>query len=348
MMALALACGPIVIVVTPTAPSPTPTPFPQPTAVGMAKATPTPLPPSRSPTPTPLPPTPACVMGARLVADVTVPDNTAFAPGTSFIKTWRVRNSGTCAWEPGTWLVFVSGEPIVGPAVVDVNVSLVAPAASGNYRANYQLQVPDGNHFGPVIWVQIVVLWAPTATPVPVCTPPPCPPDIVITCPTPGGCGLVCVMPAVPIPVPCVPADSALAPVVGAASGFGLDQGCPTGQAFSVYGAFQKFETNPEDPDPHAHMGAFMIWRSDIRRIYVLGLGGEYAYPTHNGRWLGVYDDLWEEGRPEVHLSCAGMRMPSGFQFPIRGFGKVWCENSLWALDRVGWIWPYSLPRGGC
>ncbi|MBC7225946.1 MAG: hypothetical protein H5T61_01755, partial [Thermoflexales bacterium] len=131
-----------------------------------------------------------------------------------FVKTWRVRNSGTCAWEPGTKLVFISGAPMGGPAVdvpalapgaqTDVSVSLVAPSAPGTYRANYQFQAPDGTRFGVVIWVQIVVPGTPTATAAPVCTPPPCPSGGVLMCPTPGacpgGCGVVCVTPTAPPP----------------------------------------------------------------------------------------------------------------------------------------------------
>ena len=37
-----------------------------------------------------------CTLNASWVADVTVPDNTEFAPSTTFHKVWHVRNSGTC------------------------------------------------------------------------------------------------------------------------------------------------------------------------------------------------------------------------------------------------------------
>jgi hypothetical protein len=33
--------------------------------------------------------------GSAFVTDVTVPDNTAYLPGASFNKTWRLRNTGT-------------------------------------------------------------------------------------------------------------------------------------------------------------------------------------------------------------------------------------------------------------
>ncbi|MGC8947366.1 MAG: sigma-70 family RNA polymerase sigma factor, partial [Anaerolineae bacterium] len=151
-------------------------------ASGEVTAVPTapPIGETPSPTPTAMP----CIPDARWVADVTVPDNTAFAPGTPFVKTWRVRNAGTCAWEPGTRLVFISGDPIGGPPAVevpalapgaqtDVSVSLVAPAAPGTYRANYQFQAPDGTRFGALIYVQIVVPTTPTSTPSPTTSPTP-------------------------------------------------------------------------------------------------------------------------------------------------------------------------------
>ncbi len=186
-----------------------PTSLPTESAVAsIVPPTPAPIQPP-TPTPSPIP----CLPDARWVADVTVPDNTVFAPGTPFVKTWRVRNSGTCTWEPGTRLVFVSGDPLGGPPAVDVpalapgaqtdvSVSLVAPSAPGTYRTNYQFQAPDGTRFGSIIWVQIVVPGTPTATMAPVCAPPPCPSGGVLTCPTPGacpgGCGVVCVTPTAP------------------------------------------------------------------------------------------------------------------------------------------------------
>ncbi len=200
-----LACGPVATVVVTATPEPTP-------ATGTTPPPATPAPPSAAP-PTEAPPEPTtaagCTLGARWVADVTVPDNTPFAPGTAFVKTWRIRNSGTCNWEPGTQLVFVSGNPMGGPAAVsvpataagaqtDISVNLTAPAVPGTYRGNWQLQAPDGTRFGAVIWVQIVVP-GPT-TPAPVCAPPACATGEVLHCPgtCPGGCGVVCVTPTRP------------------------------------------------------------------------------------------------------------------------------------------------------
>ncbi len=109
---------------------------------------------------------------------MTVPDNTPLAPGTPFIKTWRVLNSGTCNWEPGTQLVLVSGNPMGGPAAVsvpaaaagaqtDISVNLTAPTAPGTYRSNWRLQAPNGTRFGAMIWAQIVVPAPATEVPEP-------------------------------------------------------------------------------------------------------------------------------------------------------------------------------------
>lgn len=134
--------------------------------------------PSATATPSP---TPGCVFGAAYVADVTVPDNTAFLPDTPFVKTWQLRNSGSCNWAPGTLLVYNSGDPLGGPVsvplpaaavgvTVDVNVNFVAPGIPGNYRSNWQAQTPDGTYFGGQFYVQIVV---PEPTPQPTNTPQP-------------------------------------------------------------------------------------------------------------------------------------------------------------------------------
>ena len=48
---------------------------------------------------------------ARYVADVTVPDNTQLDNGEAFVKTWRVRNAGTCDWPEDTVLAFSGGCP---------------------------------------------------------------------------------------------------------------------------------------------------------------------------------------------------------------------------------------------
>ena len=144
-------------------------------------------PPVTEPTPTPVasvsptPPGAACSNRATFVSDLTIPDKTVVAPGAAFIKAWRLRNSGTCAWDASYALVFASGDAMGGPAAlplsgsvppgatVDVSVNLVAPGAAGAYRGNWLLRDGKGVLFGigddgqQPFWVQIVV--GPTPTP---------------------------------------------------------------------------------------------------------------------------------------------------------------------------------------
>jgi len=299
-------------------------------------ATPTPTPPSPLTTSTPdttSPPaatdTPVpdisgegeCTLNAAWVADVTVPDNTVFSPGAAFIKTWRVRNSGTCDWETGTKLVHVSGDPLGGPAEVtigavaagsntDVSVNMSAPTAPGTYKSNWQPQAPDGTRFGSVIYAQIVVPAPATDTPEPTDTPTPTETQ------SPGTC---------------VAPNATLKPILDQAEGMGYDMGCPTAPASTIQGAFQEFWTNIDEINPHLHYRSLMIWRSDNKEIYVID--GKNTDASEG--MLYAYTDSWEEGQPHIHPDCAGMTVPSGYQLPVRGFGKVWCVNDL--VDEVGW-----------
>ena len=126
----------------------------------------------------------AC-LNATFVADVTIPDNTRLDPEAGFDKTWRLRNSGSCAWPEDTVLSFIDGEPMGAPEAVDVGavgpgeekditVSMTAPSAEGRYTGNWQLRA-GGDLFGTRMWVKIV------AGDPQVAEPPPAPP------PTPSG-----------------------------------------------------------------------------------------------------------------------------------------------------------------
>ena len=125
---------------------------------------------------------PACTDSAGFVADVTVPDNTNLKQGTGFVKTWRIRNTGTCAWNANYALIFTNGNQMGSPTSVpfpatapgetmDLSVPLVAPASDGAYTAKYELHDASGNPFpidgGRYVWVMITVgttTAAPTTT----------------------------------------------------------------------------------------------------------------------------------------------------------------------------------------
>ena len=66
-----------------------------------------------------------------------------------------------------------------------------------------------------------------------------------------------------------------------------------------------------------------MFWRSDNKLIYAL---------YNNGVWQAV-QDVWKEGDP---ASDPGMVPPWGYYQPIRGFGKVWRDESG-VRARLGW-----------
>jgi hypothetical protein len=117
----------------------------------------------------------ACIDRVTFVSDVSVPDNTQFAPNTSFTKTWRLKNSGTCTWTPDYVTTFVSGDPMgavypvkltssVAPGQnVDVSVNMASPNTNGTYKGNWAIKNPSGKVFAlgtnndVPFWVQIIV-----------------------------------------------------------------------------------------------------------------------------------------------------------------------------------------------
>ncbi len=156
--------------------------------------TPTPTPPAKATaTPTPIPTPEACVDGMAWVADLSYDDKNMAAPpvlkpGQGFVKSWRVRNSGTCAWDSSYRLEYargnvpaarMQGQPvsIVGtvPAggTYDLKVNLIAPQKPGTYQGFWNMVNGKGQAFGQRIWAGIKVPAPPRPTPIP--TQPPAP-----------------------------------------------------------------------------------------------------------------------------------------------------------------------------
>ena len=52
---------------------------------------------------------------ALFMTDVTYPDNTVVPASSTFTKTWRLQNIGSCSWTPSYALVFVSDNMMNGP-----------------------------------------------------------------------------------------------------------------------------------------------------------------------------------------------------------------------------------------
>lgn len=103
------------------------------------------------------------------VADVNVPDDTSMSPGQDFVKTWKVKNSGSCPWGAGYKLVYagyaddMSGQfqPLTGVVQpgqeVEVSVQFKAPDAVDQYLSAWQMSNPTGVTFPEIIFVKITV-----------------------------------------------------------------------------------------------------------------------------------------------------------------------------------------------
>lgn len=117
---------------------------------------------------------PVC-KNAAFEGDVTIPDGTLLNPWEKFVKTWRMRNSGTCNWDEG-----FSFKPWSGPssmanhehaynirkkdkfipagAVIDIAIEMYAPGDPGEYVAHWKWFDDQGQPFGGDFTVVIKVV----------------------------------------------------------------------------------------------------------------------------------------------------------------------------------------------
>ncbi len=112
-----------------------------------------------------------CTAAALYLADVTVPDGTLIEPGTEFVKTWRIQNSGTCTWGEGYTFTQIDGT-LITPTRADLPLPELAPGESFDYSvvlslglnaplgeptgATFEMRHPSGYVFGPLLSVQII------------------------------------------------------------------------------------------------------------------------------------------------------------------------------------------------
>lgn len=101
--------------------------------------------------------------------DVNTPDGTQMTPNQEFVKTWKVKNNGSCVWGAGYSLIYagysdrMSGlpQPIAGVVSigqeVEVSVSFKAPAKAGEYVSAWQMANDKGIPFGKPLYVKILV-----------------------------------------------------------------------------------------------------------------------------------------------------------------------------------------------
>ncbi len=111
---------------------------------------------------------------AAFVAE-TIPDGSKFNPSREFVKTWTLRNSGTCTWDANYNIIFTDGVSMGAPAskhltsgtvapgeTIEIALSLKAPISAGKHRGDFKLRNADGILFGigekdGPFWVEINV-----------------------------------------------------------------------------------------------------------------------------------------------------------------------------------------------
>lgn len=136
---------------------------------------------------------------ASFEGDITIPDGTEINAGTTFNKTWKIKNEGTCIWSSSYQVIFVDGNQMNAPAAVqltpgsvspggsvEVTIQMKAPAAAGNYSGYYRIKAADGTIFGvgPTnASLSVVINSVSVATAVFTLPPPPTPlfPDLYVS-----------------------------------------------------------------------------------------------------------------------------------------------------------------------
>jgi len=110
-----------------------------------------------------------CRNDAELVMDGAGPALQQAAPDTVLLTNWKIRNTGTCVWDPSYRLAFLGGERLSGPRSLQLRdtvppgeetellVRVIAPAVAGAYQGQWQMFGPDGTPFGSEASIDIVV-----------------------------------------------------------------------------------------------------------------------------------------------------------------------------------------------
>ncbi len=104
--------------------------------------------------------------------DVNVPDGTQMTPGQDFVKTWKIKNAGTCTWGAGYTLIYsygdkMSGVPqpingVVAPGQeIEISIQFKAPTLIGEYVSAWTLAnskgIPFFGNSNKPLYVKIVV-----------------------------------------------------------------------------------------------------------------------------------------------------------------------------------------------
>ena len=115
-----------------------------------------------------LTPTLTCIDGLAFLDDLTIPDYSIVAPGSTLDKQWLVQNSGSCNWDSRYRLRLVGGdglgkspEQALYPARAGMQVTLriifTAPLEVGEYFSKWQAFDAKGIPFGEAFFIKIIV-----------------------------------------------------------------------------------------------------------------------------------------------------------------------------------------------
>jgi hypothetical protein len=122
----------------------------------------------------------------------------------------------------------------------------------------------------------------------------------------------------------------------------------PAQSPFTPVPVLNAYPTNTFSPVQVAEQifeGGRMFWLEPNRQIWVIVESGDLL-----GRWF-VYNDSFQEGEAEFD---ATIMPPEGYLQPIRGFGKIWRDNTEirealgWATaNELGYVSNYEYHPGG-
>lgn len=102
------------------------------------------------------------------VSDVSVPDGTQITAGQKFVKTWKVKNTGSCNWVTTYTIRYGYGDRLSGRDTyltaevlpnqeAEISVELTAPNTPGTYRGYWVLFDNNAFSFGQYLSVIITV-----------------------------------------------------------------------------------------------------------------------------------------------------------------------------------------------
>ena len=105
---------------------------------------------------------------SSFLSDVTYLDGTEVTPGQDFVKTWKIKNTGSCTWGTGYSVIFAYGEKMSGVPEpftstvapnedVEISVRFKAPDTTGQYSSVWRMANVSNSPFGENFFVLIVV-----------------------------------------------------------------------------------------------------------------------------------------------------------------------------------------------